>query len=418
MWRLSGIFRDVYMVARPKVCLRDYFAKATLDGDNRDGLLEVDIEFKNNTNTKQPPSEVHLTLLDDKGKEVSAKTISHVNEMIEPGKTVKWTATLDPVKNAKKWTAETPNLYKLVVSVKDESGEIAEAFACNVGFRKVEMIDGTLRVNGQYIYVKGVNRHEHDPDTGHYVDREMMIKDIVMMKQHNINTVRMSHYPTRPEWYDLCDEYGLYVIDEANIESHGMGYGPESLAKHLEWKSAHLDRTINMVERDKNHPSIILWSLGNEAGDGVNLRATSTWIKRRDPSRPIQYEQAHKERHTDIYCPMYPLIPDIVSYANAKDTYRPLIMCEYSHAMGNSVGNLQDYWDAIESHKYLQGGAIWDWVDQGLRKVDAKTRGLEKSMPRQAKSSGPTVETTAIIPTYLISAVMVWSNRTGNQIHI
>ncbi|MHC5001058.1 MAG: acetylxylan esterase, partial [Planctomycetota bacterium] len=178
MWRLSGIFRDVYMVARPKVCLRDYFAKATLDGDYRNGLLEVDIEFKNNTNTKQPPSEVHLTLLDDKGKEVSAKTISHVNEMIEPGKTVKWTATLDPVKNAKKWTAETPNLYKLVVSVKDESGEIAEAFACNVGFRKVEMIDGTLRVNGQYIYVKGVNRHEHDPDTGHYVDREMMIKDI------------------------------------------------------------------------------------------------------------------------------------------------------------------------------------------------------------------------------------------------
>jgi len=373
MWRLSGIFRDVYMVARPKVYIRDYFAKATLDSNYRNGMLEVDIEFKNNTNTKQAPSEVLLTLLDNKGKKVSAKTTSYVNEMIDPGKTIKWTTKLDPIKNAKKWTAETPNLYKLVVSVKDQGGKITEAFACNVGFRKVEMIDGTLRVNGQYVYVKGVNRHEHDPDTGHYVDHGMTIKDIVTMKQHNINTVRMSHYPTRPEWYDLCDEYGLYVIDEANIESHGMGYGPESLAKHSQWGPAHLDRTINMFERDKNHPSIIVWSLGNEAGDGVNTRAASAWIKHRDPSRPVQYEQAHRERHTDIFCPMYSLIPDIIKYANAEDTYRSLIMCEYSHAMGNSVGNLQDYWDAIESYKYLQGGCIWDWVDQGLRKVDAKT---------------------------------------------
>ena len=227
---------------------------------------------------------------------------------------------------------------------------------------------GHFRVNGQYVYIKGVNRHEHDPDSGHYVTRESMIQDIVLMKQNNINTVRNSHYPNTPIWYDLCDEYGLYVIDEANIESHGlMDYGDmfKGLGNDPSWKQAHLDRTSNMVESNKNHPSIITWSLGNEAADGMNFEAVSDWIHQRDPSRPVQYEACGKRKLTDIFCPMYPLIPSIVEYATNEDTCRPLIMCEYAHAMGNSVGNLQDYWDRIEAHNYLQGGSIWDWVDQG-----------------------------------------------------
>ncbi|MFZ9024693.1 MAG: glycoside hydrolase family 2 TIM barrel-domain containing protein, partial [Anaerohalosphaeraceae bacterium] len=202
--------------------------------------------------------------------------------------------------------------------------------------------------------------------------RESMIQDIKLMKQNNLNTVRTSHYPNAPMWYDLCDEYGLYVIDEANIESHGIGYGEESLAKQPEWRDAHLDRIINMVERDKNHPSIILWSLGNEAGDGSNFVAASAWIKQRDPSRPIHYEQAKDKPHTDIVCPMYARIPEIIQYAKTH-TDRPLILCEYSHAMGNSCGNLADYWTALREHRQLQGGSIWDWVDQGLRKTDPKT---------------------------------------------
>lgn len=387
MWRLSGIFRDVYLVCRPTVHIRDYFAKAQLDDNYENGELTVDLELKNNSNVKQKPSQIEMKLFDRGDKNTysllekifppMAAVFSTVkfssNEMIEAGETLKVTMKSPVIENVKKWTAETPNLYRLVLTSKDQKGRVLETMACNIGFRTVEFIDETLRVNGKYIYVKGVNRHEHDPDTGHYIRRESMIEDIVMMKRHNINLVRTSHYPTNTGWYDLCDEYGLYVIDEANIESHGMGYGPESLAKFPEWGPAHMDRTVNMLERDKNHPSIIFWSLGNEAGDGVNIEATSAWIKQRDPSRPVHYERAELNSHTDIFCPMYPLIPDLIEYANAEDTYRPLIMCEYSHAMGNSVGNLQDYWDVIENHKYLQGGSIWDWVDQGLRKVDVKT---------------------------------------------
>jgi len=374
MWRLSGIFRDVYMVCRPKVYLRDYFVKAKLDESYQKGLLEVEIEFKNNINQGQMPSYVEMSLLDSRGREVFPPMISRLDETIKPGGVVKWGMETHVIKNVKKWTAETPNLYKLVLTVKDDKGKVIEAIATNVGFRKVEIIDGNLRVNGKYIYVKGVNRHENEPDTGHYATHEMMIKDIELMKQHNINTVRTSHYPDCPQWYDLCDEYGLYVIDEANIESHGMGYGPESLAKYPEWGPAHMDRTVNMLERDKNHPSIIIWSLGNEGGDGINFEDNSAWIKQRDPSRPTHYERAEENSHTDIVCPMYYRIHELIEYAvRVPNPYRPLIMCEYSHAMGNSVGNLQDYWDVIESYKYLQGGNIWDWVDQGLRKVDEKT---------------------------------------------
>ncbi|MBN2264943.1 MAG: DUF4981 domain-containing protein, partial [Candidatus Aminicenantes bacterium] len=215
------------------------------------------------------------------------------------------------------------------------------------------------------VRLKGVNRHEHDPVTGHVISEDSMRLDIELMKRSNINAVRTCHYPDDPRWYELCDEYGLYLVDEANIESHGMGYGPASLAKDPAWGPAHLDRVRRMVERDKNHPSVIIWSLGNEGGDGVNFEEAYRWIKGRDPSRPVQYERAGLEEHTDIVCPMYASIEEMLATV-AKTPNRPLIQCEYAHSMGNSTGNLQDYWDAIESHPQLQGGFIWDWVDQGF----------------------------------------------------
>ncbi|MBN1457368.1 MAG: DUF4981 domain-containing protein, partial [Sedimentisphaerales bacterium] len=394
-WRLSGIYRNVYMTARPRVYLRDIFAKALLDDAYRNGKLKVELEFKNNTDQELPAPMVEMRLLAKPAESIASvlgdqmllladsvpdsrnvfapPIITRLDGAIAAGGTRKFVIESPTIENIRKWTAETPNLYKVVLSMKDDKDKIIEAVGCDVGFRRVEIIDGTLRVNGEYIYVKGVNRHEHDPDTGHYVDRKSMIKDITLMKQHNINTVRTSHYPDCPEWYSLCNEYGIYLIDETNIESHGMGYGDDSLAKKESWGPAHLDRAINMVERDKNHPSVIIWSLGNEAGDGINFEANSAWIKERDPSRPVHYEGAGRRKHVDIVSPMYARIHHLEEYATSEDSYRPYILCEYAHAMGNSVGNLQDYWDVIEEYKYLQGGSIWDWVDQGLRKVDKKT---------------------------------------------
>ena len=305
-----------------------------------------------------------------------------------------------PVDQPAKWSAEQPNLYRLLLTLKDAAGKSVEVTTCQVGFRRVEMKGGFLLVNGQRIYLKGVNRHEHDPVTGHTVSVESMIRDIQLMKQLNINAVRTSHYPNDPQWYELCDRLGLYVIDEANVESHGMGYGEKSLAKDPAWKEAHLDRTRRMVERDKNHPSVIIWSLGNEAGNGVNFYATYDWTKQRDPSRPVQYERAELDRNTDIYCPMYATIEHMVDYAKKNPT-RPLIQCEYAHAMGNSVGNLQDYWDAIEAYPSLQGAFIWDWVDQGMlvdvpkgyRIADRQDAGLTGvvtgAVDRQAGVTGP-----------------------------
>ena len=272
------------------------------------------------------------------------------------------------VNNPLKWSAEKPDLYTVVLTLKNSDGKILETESCKYGFRKVEIKNGQLLVNGVAILIKGVNRHEHDPDTGHYVTKASMMQDIQLMKRFNINTVRTSHYPNTPLWYELCDRYGLYIIDEANIESHGQGYKPENtFANKPEWKKAHLDRIQRMVERDKNHPCVIIWSMGNEAGDGTNFEAASDWIHHRDPSRPVHYERAGLRPHTDIYCPMYARIEHLIGYAEEKRD-RPLIMCEYAHAMGNSVGNLQDYWDVIEAYDYLQGGSIWDWVDQGIRR--------------------------------------------------
>ena len=276
----------------------------------------------------------------------------------------------------KKWSAETPNLYSLVISLKNPDGQILESVSTKIGFRKVEIINSQLLVNGVAILIKGTNMHEHDDVNGHVIDEAMVLKDIRVMKSNNINAVRTSHYPQQEFWYEMCDKYGLYLVDEADIESHGIGYDKDvTLADKPEWAAAHHDRMQRMVERDKNHPSVIIWSMGNEAGDGHNFLNGYKWIKGRDTSRPVQYERAEKitntpERHTDIWCPMYSKIEYLESYAKDEKNDRPLIMCEYAHAMGNSTGNFQDYWDVIEKYPKLQGGFIWDWVDQGLLKTD------------------------------------------------
>ena len=369
-WRLSGIQRDVYLLARNKVYIRDFFAKSDLIHEYQDGKLSLSIEIKNHQ-TKNSNYTVEFSLL-DKNKEIlsGAETIT-----VKNGKNM--VIFTKETENPKKWSAENPYLYTLVITLKNSTGEVLEALGCKVGFRKVEIKNNRLHVNGVPVYLKGVNLHEHHEKKGHVVDEETMLKDIKTMKKSNINAVRTSHYPQPVSWYKICDQYGLYLIDEANIESHGMGYQKDiTLADKPEWKQAHLDRVVKMVERDKNHPSVIIWSLGNEAGDGHNMLANYKWIKGRDSTRPVQYErEGHqtnaKEKHSDIYCPMYARINHLEKYANSSED-RPLIMCEYSHAMGNSNGNLQDYWDVIEKHEILQGGFIWDWVDQGIVKKNEK----------------------------------------------
>ena len=361
-WRLSGIFRNVYLWSSADLHLRDFFFNADLDDDCRDAKVTVDLAVMNYSDEPKTCSvETAIVTLD--GKTVAE--LAPAKLTVPAGVVTQRTPAPVVVENPAKWTAETPNLYKLVLTLKDDAGKTIAVTSHNIGFRKVEIRDGQLLVNGKAIDIKGTNRHEHHPVEGHTVSVESMIEDILLMKRFNINAVRTSHYPDDPQWYALCDKYGLYVIDEANIESHGMHYGPESLAKAPKWQKAHLDRTQRMVERDKNHPSIIIWSLGNEAGNGVNFEATYDWIKGRDPSRPVHYERAELARNTDVYCPMYATIDRMLKYVSEPQD-RPLIQCEYAHAMGNSVGNLQDYWDAIESNRQLQGGFIWDWVDQGL----------------------------------------------------
>jgi beta-galactosidase len=359
-WRLAGIERDVYLTASPRLGIADFEVHAGLDAAGRNGVLDVTVSLRGDAAGIRSPA-VSLLLLDPAGRRVLARR--QAAAVAADGRAgTRFEAELAGVAS---WSAETPALYRLVLELQDGAGKALEAVASRIGFRTVEIKDGRLLVNGAPVLIKGVNRHEHDPYTGHIVSEESMRRDIELMKRSNINAVRTCHYPNDPLWYDLCDEYGLYVVDEADIESHGMGYGPKSLAKDPAWGPAHHDRLARMVERDKNHPSIIVWSLGNEAGDGINFEDAYAWLKRRDPSRPIQYERAGLRPHTDIYCPMYASIEEMLKYAAVKQA-RPLIQCEYAHAMGNSTGNLQDYWDVIESHDQLQGGFIWDWVDQGF----------------------------------------------------
>jgi beta-galactosidase len=361
-WRISGIFRDVFLYSVADLDIRDFEVAAGLDESYRDGRLDLTARVRNLSDADRDLL-IEVGLLDGDGKpvldalEARAGVAAGGEVVVELG---------GEVAAPMKWSAEVPNLYTLLLTLRDSEGSVVEVLTSKVGFRTSEIKNGQLLVNGVPILLKGVNRHEHDPVTGHYVTTESMVADILLMKRHNINAVRTSHYPDTPEWYELTDRFGLYVIDEANIESHGIGYDwDKTLGNKPEWLDAHMDRTVSMVERDKNHPSIIIWSLGNEGGDGVNFEATSKWIHQRDSSRPVHYERAEERAHTDIFAPMYARIEQIVEYAE-NHTDRPLILCEYTHAMGNSNGNLVDYWDAIYSHRQLQGGFIWDWVDQGL----------------------------------------------------
>ncbi len=371
MWRLSGIFRDVSLFSTPPVHVRDYFIRCDLDEAYRDAALEVTAAVRNYTGKAVGAHTVEVALLDEAGKPVgTSPLLTGKVDRLAAGSEVAITMKAD-VPDPAKWSAEAPHLYTVMLTLKDAAGKALEVQRCRFGFRKVELKGGQLLVNGRAITIKGVNRHEHDPDHGRAIPLSRMIQDVELLKRHNINAVRTSHYADDPKWFDLCDRYGIYLVGETNIESHGMGYHPKrTLGNRPEWKQAHLDRTMRMVERDKNHPSIIIWSLGNEAGDGVNFEATSAWIKQRDPTRLVHYERAGTKPHTDIVCPMYAPISYLVRYARKEQT-RPMILCEYAHAMGNSVGNFQDYWDAIEKYKHLQGGFIWDYADQGLRKKSA-----------------------------------------------
>jgi beta-galactosidase len=371
MWRMSGINRDVFIYARPKAFVRDFFAKGNLKENYTRGNLELDILFNKLSAGDAKDLKLQINLYD---KTNTAQPVS--TETVSLGQALgKDSLHYDkPIPNIKKWTAETPDLYILTLTLLDQNGKCIESLSNRIGFRTSEIKNGLLLINGVAIKIKGVNRHEFDPVKGHVIPRDMMLLDIKLMKQNNINAVRTCHYPNDPYWYELCDEYGLYVIDEANIESHGMGYDPDrTLGNNPVWMNAHIDRTRRMLERDKNHPSVIIWSLGNEAGDGCNFQATYKWIKTRDLSRPVQYERAEHEWNTDIYCPMYESIDGMLNYVSKKQD-KPLIQCEYAHAMGNSSGNLVDYWNAIDTHEQLQGALIWDWVDQGLQKFDSTGR--------------------------------------------
>ncbi len=372
MWRISGIERDVFIYANPKVHIYDYFAKPDLDATYQNGQFALELILANRSKISLKKWNVNIEILDAAGKSV-------VNDNVK----IEMPAPVAPeTKSEKKfnfskfindvlpWSAEKPNLYKLNLTLTNSKGEVQEVISSKIGFKNVKVQGGQLLVNGQAIYVKGVNRHEHDPDNAHVVSEAWMIRDVIEMKKMNINTVRTSHYPNHKRFYELCDEYGLYVIDEANIESHGMGYELiRTLGNVPSWKEAHLARVSRYVIRDKNHPSIIIWSLGNEAGNGVNFYAAYDWIKKFDPSRPIQYERAESEYNTDILCPMYAWEEDLRKMVAEDTKNRPLIQCEYAHAMGNSEGNFQDYWDIYRSNPRFQGGSIWDWVDQGFRKV-------------------------------------------------
>ncbi len=370
-WRLSGIYRDVYLFSTPKLHIRDFFVRSELDENYKNAKLIATAKVKNYSKKTVKKADIELKLIDADGKQIVSSKAG-LTESIKASEEKEIVLQAN-VQNPKKWSAEEPNLYTVLLTLKDAKGNVLEVQRCNFGFRKVEIKDGQLLVNGKAIYIKGVDRHEHDPDHGRAIPYSRMIEDLRLLKQNNINTVRTSHYPDSPVWYELCDKYGIYLIDEANIESHGMGHHENPIANDPLWKHAHMERVQRMVERDKNHPSVIIWSLGNEAGDGTNFEAASAWAHDRDSSRLVQYEPARQKPYTDIVCPMYSSISYIRRYAR-REPNRPLIMCEYAHAMGNSVGNLQDYWDTIEEYKSLQGGSIWDWADQGLRNKDSQGR--------------------------------------------
>lgn len=369
MWRLSGIERDVYLYSTPRQFISDYKVTSSLDKQTyKEGLFALEATVEGASNGV---SVMEYTLEDPSGKTILKK------EMPVKSRGLSNFITFDEqaLPDVKRWSAEHPNLYSLTLALKNDAGQVTHLTGCNVGFRTSEIKDGRFCINGVPVLVKGANRHEHS-QLGRTVSKELMEEDIRLMKQHNLNTVRNSHYPTHPYWYQLCDRYGLYVIDEANIESHGMGYGAASLAKDSTWLPAHMDRTQRMYERSKNHPAIVIWSLGNEAGNGVNFERTYDYMKSIETTRPIQYERAEQNYNTDIYCRMYRSVEELLAYARQTEpkVYRPFIMTEYLHAMGNSCGGLREYMNVFETEPIVQGGCIWDWVDQSFREIDADGR--------------------------------------------
>lgn len=348
-FRYSGVGRDCYLYARNKNRIDDIRITPDLDSNYKDGKLDVELKLKGNNKVK-------LELLDACGNVVAEKEVKgsgNVNTDLQ-------------LENPVKWTAETPYLYTLRASV-SKGSVITEVVPVNVGFRKIEIKNAQILVNGQPVLFKGANRHEMDPDGGYVVSRERMLQDIQIMKKFNINAVRTCHYPDDAYWYELCDKYGIYMVAEANIESHGMGYGENTLAKNKKYAKAHMERNIRNVQRNFNHPSIIFWSLGNEAGYGPNFEAAYDWIKAEDPSRAVQYEQAGKTGKTDIFCPMYYRYKGCEEYSKDANSEKPLIQCEYAHAMGNSEGGFKEYWDLVRKYPKYQGGFIWDFVDQSCR---------------------------------------------------
>jgi len=371
-WRLSGIFRDVFLMATPAVHLRDVFINTQLDGDYRNAALTLELTLSNPGNDPGKLGALEAALVSPDGTDVLRQPLSEGALAVDAKDDVVICAEIT-VDAPRLWNAEEPNLYRLVFTLEDQNGATIESQAFNVGFRQVQIRDQQLLINGNAVKLRGVNRHEFHPDLGHAVPLNPMVQDIVLMKQHNINCVRTAHYTDDPRWYDLCDRYGIYVIDEADLESHGFGYGPPDIPTKLpEWKEAFVDRAVRMVERDKNHPSVILWSLGNESGYGPNHVAMADWIRARDPSRPIHYqgEEAEPEMPPvgDVASTMYPTIERLEN-EGAKDDPRPFLMCEYAHAMGNGPGNLKEYWGTIWAHRRLIGGCIWEWADHGIRVI-------------------------------------------------
>ncbi|TLV01544.1 DUF4981 domain-containing protein [Dyadobacter luticola] len=368
-WRLSGIFRDVNLLLLPKVALTDFSVRTILDANHENATLKLSAFVKNFSPQAIHAHQVLFTLY-DANKSVVVTPVSQMITTLETGKESSVRVDV-PVPNPIKWNAETPYLYTLSIQLMNSDGKVIVATSQKVGFRDIKIKNGQLLVNGKAITIKGVNRHEFDPETGRVISRETMVRDITLMKQNNINAVRTSHYPNNSEWYDLCDQFGLYVMDEANIESHELWSKNVILADNPQWRFAFLARGNAMVERDKNHPSVIIWSLGNESGMGQNFTAMGDFIHLADPTRPIHYEGRKEYKPTtlssfDIISVMYPSVQDMMDLVK-KDKTRPLIVCEYAHGMGNSIGNLKEYWNVIDQNPTMQGGFIWDWVDQGLK---------------------------------------------------
>ncbi|MFT6948935.1 MAG: beta-galactosidase [Paraglaciecola sp.] len=367
MWRLSGIERDVYLYATPKVRIRDFHANSTLNDSYQNGIFDFSGVIKNHHIAAQEGYCLQITVQDTKHQVLLAQTLQIATLTTQSEQSI---ILHKDVGQVLAWNAESPHLYDLHLRLLDPQGQAIQFIHTRIGFRTSELKNGNVLINGQAVLFKGVNRHEHDPVTGHVLSRESMLKDMQLLKQFNINAVRTAHYPNDPYWYELADQYGMYLVDEANIESHGIGAANQPIsydpAGHMvnmpTWRSAYINRVENMYQRDKNHPSIVIWSIGNESGDGPNIEALYDWLKDRT-SMPVMSEQAQLRRHTDMYSQMYAPISVLEHYAELGET-RPLILCEYGHAMGNCLGNLVDYWQVIEKYPLLQGGFIWDWVDQ------------------------------------------------------